>query len=243
MSESQVALVTGANRGIGLETARQLAQAGVHVLVGARSEDKGRAAVEALAEEGLSAAFILIDMEDPATFRSASEQIDRDHGRLDILVNNAAIMHEGDHAATSEVPIEAWRQTLNVNVLAQIELTHVLLPLIRKSAAGRIVNLSSILGSISYHSTPGSPVYDSKIPAYDVSKSALNAWTVHLAYELRETPIKVNAVHPGWVKTEMGGEQAPMEIVDGARSSVMMALLPSDGPTATYTHMGKPLPW
>jgi NAD(P)-dependent dehydrogenase (short-subunit alcohol dehydrogenase family) len=115
--------------------------------------------------------------------------------------------------------------------------------LLRKSAAGRIVNLSSILGSITYHATPGSPVYDTKMPAYNVSKSAVNAYTVQLAYELKDTKIKVNAAHPGWVKTEMGGEGATMEITDGAKTSVTLATVGEDGPNGTYVHMGETLPW
>jgi NAD(P)-dependent dehydrogenase (short-subunit alcohol dehydrogenase family) len=109
--------------------------------------------------------------------------------------------------------------------------------------AGRIVNLSSILGSMTHHSTPGSPIYGFHVPAYNVSKAAVNAFTVQLAYELKDTKIKVNAAHPGWVKTDLGGEGAPMEIEDGAKTSVALATVGEDGPNGAYIHMGKPLPW
>jgi NAD(P)-dependent dehydrogenase (short-subunit alcohol dehydrogenase family) len=122
-------------------------------------------------------------------------------------------------------------------------LTTTLLPLIRKSPAGRIVNLSSVLGSLALHADPKSPIYDKKNFAYDASKTALNAYTVHLAQALRDTPIKVNSAHPGWVKTEMGGENAPMELSEGGKTSAQLATLGADGPSGGFFHMGQPLPW
>ncbi len=139
--------------------------------------------------------------------------------------------------------MSALHKTLETNFFAQVALRQTLLPLIRLSPAGRVVNLSSILGSLTLHSTPGSPIYDAKSFAYDASKTALNAFTVHLAHELRNTSIKVNSAHPGWVKTEMGGENAPMEIVDGAKTSVQLAMLPADGPTGGFFFLGERLPW
>jgi NAD(P)-dependent dehydrogenase (short-subunit alcohol dehydrogenase family) len=125
-----------------------------------------------------------------------------------------------------------------------IATTQAFLPLLRKSEAGRIVNLSSILGSITLHATPGSPIYDFKVMStYNVSKSAVNAYTVQLAYELKDSKIKVNAAHPGWVKTELGGEGATMELPDGAKTSVALATIGEDGPNGTYVHMGETLPW
>ncbi len=112
----------------------------------------------------------------------------------------------------------------------------------KKSDAGRIVNLSSILGSLTMHSDPQSPIYDYKLPAYNISKTALNAFTVHLAYELRDTLIKVNAAHPGWVKTDMGGESAPLDVAEGAKTAVRLATLPADGPTGGFFHGDKSLP-
>jgi NAD(P)-dependent dehydrogenase (short-subunit alcohol dehydrogenase family) len=124
-----------------------------------------------------------------------------------------------------------------------VALTQALLPLIRKAHAGRIVNLSSILGSNTLHATPGSPIYEAKTFGYNASKAALNAFTIHLAHELKGTKIKVNSAHPGWVKTDMGTDAAPMEIPDGAKTSVRLATLPDDGPTGGYFHMNDALPW
>jgi NAD(P)-dependent dehydrogenase (short-subunit alcohol dehydrogenase family) len=243
MSTKKIALITGANKGIGLETARQLAKQGITVLAGARDESKANAAAAELRKEGLDAHGIVIDVNDEGSIQKAAAQIERDYGRLDILVNNAGVMLDDQKKKPSEQSLEIWRATFETNLFGLVATTQALLPLLRKSAAGRIVNLSSILGSITLHSTPGSPIYDSKLPAYDVSKSAVNAYTVHLAWELKDTPIKVNAAHPGWVKTEMGGEGANMEIQDGAKTSVALATLGPDGPNGGYVHMGETLPW
>lgn len=243
MSTKKIALITGANKGIGLETARQLAKQGITVLAGARDEAKANAAAAQLSKEGLDAHGIVIDVNDADSIYEAAARIERDYGRLDILVNNAGVMLDDQNKKPSEQSIEVWRATFETNLFGLVATTQALLPLLRKSAAGRIVNLSSILGSITLHVTPGSPIYDSKLPAYDVSKSAVNAYTVHLAWELKDTPIKVNAAHPGWVKTEMGGEGANMEIEEGAKTSVALATLGPDGPNGGYLHMGETLPW
>lgn len=132
---------------------------------------------------------------------------------------------------------------MDTNFFNVVKLTNTLLPLIKKSDAGRIVNLSSILGSLEYHSDATSPIYGSKLFAYNTSKSALNSYTIHLAAALANSNVKVNSVHPGWVKTEMGTEAAPMEINDGVKTSVAMALLPNDGPTGKFVHMDSELPW
>ena len=243
MSTKKIALITGANKGIGLETARQLGQQGITVLAGARDETKARQAAEELSKAGLDAHGIVIDVNDADSIQEAAARIERDYGRLDILVNNAGVMIDDPKKKPSEQSLEVWRKTFETNLFGLIATTQAMLPLLRKSAAGRIVNLSSILGSIHFHATPGSPIYDIKMPAYDVSKSAVNAYTVHLAYELKDTAIKVNAAHPGWVKTEMGGEGATMEITDGAKTSVALATIGADGPNGAYMHMGETLPW
>ena len=243
MSTKKIALVTGANKGIGLETARQLAKQGITVLAGARDEAKASQAAEELGKEGLDVHGIVIDVNDEGSIQKVFSRIERDYGRLDILVNNAGVMLDDREKKPSEQPLEVWRRTFETNLFGLVATTQALLPLLRKSAAGRIVNLSSILGSITLHATPGSPVYDAKVPAYDVSKTAVNAYTVHLAWELKDTPIKVNAAHPGWVKTEMGGEGAVMEIEDGAKTSVALATVGPDGPNGGFLHMGETLPW
>jgi NAD(P)-dependent dehydrogenase (short-subunit alcohol dehydrogenase family) len=243
MSTKKIALITGANKGIGLETARQLAKEGITVLAGARDEAKASQAAAELRKEGLYAHGIVIDVNDEGSIQKASAQIERDYGRLDILVNNAGVMFDDREKKPSEQSLEAWRKTFETNLFGLVATTQALLPLLRKSEAGRIVNLSSILASITLHATPGSPIYDAKTPAYDASKTAVNAYTVHLAWELKDTPIKVNAAHPGWVKTEMGGGGAVMEIEDGAKTSVALATLGRDGPTGGFVHMGETLPW
>ena len=159
MSTDKVALITGANKGIGLETARQLAQKNITVLVGARDLEKGEEAVAELKKEGLDARAIAIDVNDSTSIRKAAAQVEKDFGKLDILVNNAGVMLDDDKKKLSEQSLETWRKTFETNLFGLIETTQTFLPLLRKSEAGRIVNFSSILGSTTYHATPGSPVY------------------------------------------------------------------------------------
>jgi NAD(P)-dependent dehydrogenase (short-subunit alcohol dehydrogenase family) len=246
---TKIAFITGANRGLGFETARELAENGVHVVIGARDAVQGKAAAKELRDKGLDAEAIVFDVTRPEDHRAASAYLQQTFGRLDILVNNAGVMIDSDDASkdrsnrTSSTTAEVLRKTFDVNVFAPIALTQALLPLLRKSAAGRIVNLSSILGSLTLHSDPKSSIYDGKVFAYDASKTALNAFTVHLAHELKDTKIKVNSAHPGWVKTKMGGPSAPVELADGGKTSVQLALLADDGPTGGFFHLGERLPW
>jgi NAD(P)-dependent dehydrogenase (short-subunit alcohol dehydrogenase family) len=239
----RIILITGANKGIGFETARQLAQAGHTVLLGARDHHKGAAAVAKLAAEGLHAEAVTIDVDDAASIERAVAHVEKHHGKLDSLINNAGIAVEPWGAPATTTSLAVWRQVFETNVFALVAVTLAFLPLIRKSDAGRIVNLGSILGSLTLHSDPNSFIYNFKSVAYDTSKTAVNAFTVHLAHELKDTNIKVNTAHPGWVKTELGGDSAPMEIVDGAKTSVQLATLPADGPTGAYIHLGERLPW
>lgn len=243
MASATIALITGANKGIGFETARQLGKLGHHVLVGARDRAKAEAAALALASDGISAEALALDVSDAASIAAAVESVTRKHGVLDVLINNAGVLADDPAKKPSEQTLQAWRQTFDTNVFGLIAVTNAFLPLIKKSAAGRIVNLSSILGSNTLHQQKDSGIYDYKLPAYNVSKSAVNAWTVHLAHELKDTAIKVNAAHPGHVQTDMGGANAPMAVSDGAKTSVMLATLPADGPTGAYQHLGEPLPW
>ena len=243
MNDKKIALITGANKGIGLETARQLGKKNITVLIGARDLKKGEEAAGSLRKEGIDARALALDVNSAESIGKAADQVERDFGRLDILVNNAGVMIDDENKKVSEQSLETWRKTFDTNVFGLIATTQAFLPLLRKSDAGRIVNLSSILGSITLHATPGSPVYDTKVPAYNVSKSAVNAYTVQLAYELKDSKIKVNAAHPGWVKTEMGGKGAMMEIPDGAKTSVALATIGEEGPNGAYLHLGEPLPW
>ena len=245
MSEQKtIALITGANRGIGLETARQLGKKGVTILAAARELSRSEAAVAELKKEGIDARPIKLDVDNPADYKAAADKIEKEFGVLDILINNAGIMLDGRKGnETSTTSPEILKKTFNTNFFAVVALTQTLLPLLKKSKAGRIVNLSSILGSNTLHATKGSFIYDAKTFAYDASKVALNSFTIHLAHELQGTNIKVNSAHPGWVKTEMGGEGAMLEIEDGAKTSVALATLPDEGPTGAYIHLGESLPW
>ena len=242
MHNDKIALVTGATRGIGLETARQLAAQGVHTLLAGR--DRGRAVDAALKlqAEGLPVEAIALDVTDADSIAAAADEVARGHGRLDILVNNAGIFRDDFDIAPSAQPLQAWRETFDTNLFGVVATTQAFLPLLRKAPAGRIVNLSSSLASLSLHTDPASGIFDLKVPAYDASKTALNAWTVHLAHELRDTPIKVNAVDPGSVKTDMNAH-GELDVATGARGSVTMALLDAAGPTGSYTHQGEVLPW
>lgn len=240
----RIALITGANKGLGLETARQLGKAGASVILGARDLARGEQAAEALRRDGVDAKAIKLDVVNAADVKAAAETIGTEHGRLDILINNAGVNYEDlGSNSTLTVSEEDLRRTFDTNFFAVVAVTRAMLPLLKKSSAGRIVNLSSILGSLTLHAQPGSPIYEAKGLAYDASKSALNAFTIHLAHELKGTGIKVNSAHPGWVKTDMGTDAAPMELADGAKTQVELALLGEDGPNGGFFHMGQTLPW
>ena len=240
----KIALITGANKGLGLETARQLGKQGITVLLATRDLAKGEAAAATLKKDGIDARAVKLDVNHPSDYAAVAKTIEKDFGVLDILVNNAGVLLDSRKGnETSTTSAEVLRKTFDTNFFAVVALTQALLPLLRKSEAGRIVNLSSILGSNTLHATKGSFIYDAKTFAYDASKAALNSFTIHLAHELQGTKIKVNSAHPGWVKTDMGGEGAQLEIEEGGKTSVELATLPLDGPTGGYFHLGKPLPW
>ncbi|HVT96071.1 MAG TPA: SDR family oxidoreductase [Acidobacteriaceae bacterium] len=245
MAAEKVAFITGGNKGLGFETARQLGQLGVKVVIGSRDLARGKQAVEKLKADGVDAEVVRFDITKPADYKEIYTLLDRKYGRLDILVNNAGVSREDFMGGnkTSSTSAEVLHETFDTNFFGAVQLTQTLLPLIKKSPAGRIVNLSSILGSLALHADPQSPIYNAKAFAYDASKAALNSFTVHLAHELKDTKIKVNSAHPGWVKTDMGTDAAPMEIADGAKTSVALATLPDDGPTGAYIHLGETLPW
>jgi len=240
----KVALITGANKGLGFEMARQLGQAGVTVVLAARDTGRGQAAADQLRTQGLDVEFLKLDVTNKNDYAAAADFLGKKFGRLDILINNAGISAEdfGSGAPSTTSP-DVLHRTFETNFFSQVFLTQALLPLIRKSEAGRIVNMSSILGSQALHADPKSPIYNFKQLSYDASKAALNSFTIHLAYELKDTKIKVNSAHPGWVKTDMGTDAAPMEIPEGGKTGVELALLGEDGPTGGFFHLGKPLPW
>jgi NAD(P)-dependent dehydrogenase (short-subunit alcohol dehydrogenase family) len=246
----KIAFITGANRGLGLETARELGKQGVTVVLGSRDPKKGAAAAAKLRDEGITAESLGFDVTKPQDYEKAYDYFADKYGRLDILVNNAGVWKESDTSSPTSMPKpasavspEILRETFETNFFATVALTQKLLPLIRKAPAGRIVNVSSILGSLTLHADPASPIYPFKVFGYDASKAALNAFTVHLAHELRDTKIKVNSAHPGWVKTDMGGPNATMEVSEGGKTSAQLATLPNDGPNGGFFHLGQQVPW
>ncbi|WP_138495446.1 SDR family oxidoreductase [Paenibacillus pinistramenti] len=247
--QGKVAFITGAARGIGLETARELAKQGATVVIGARNPEKGFKAAEQLRQEGLQAASIKFDVTETGDHEEAYRYFEDTFGKLDILINNAGVLLEQESFSvptvnrTSTLSLKVLRDTFDINFFAQIELTQTLLPLIRRSEGGRIVNLSSVLGSLATQADPESPYYSLKTFAYNASKAALNAFTIHLAAELSDTNMKVNSVHPGWIRTELGGQYADMDETAGAETSVLLASLTNDGPTGGFYHKDSTLPW
>lgn len=246
MTTKKIALVTGANRGIGFETVRQLAKENIKVLLGARNEERGKEAESKLKNEELDVEFVQLDVDNEATHETAAKYIEETFGRLDILVNNAGMIADeysnGAPAPASQTSAQAFRKTFDTNFFNTVAITQKLLPLIKKSEAGRVVFLSSSLGSLTLHSDPKSDIYDYKVPAYNISKTALNGYAVHLAHELKDTPIKVNAAHPGSVVTDsnVNGE---IGVEEGAKTSVALATLPPDGFTGKFIYLGQELPW
>jgi len=184
-----------------------------------------------------------LDVTRPEQIRKATSDIKRRYGKLDILVNNAGTSIDGESGqnSTETISSKALRKTFDVNFFGLVELTQKLLPLIKKSAAGRIVNVASILGSMAIHSSQGGMSY--KPFAYDASKTGVNVFTIHLAAALSETNVKVNSAHPGWVKTDMGGLGAPLSTEIGARTAVRLATVGADGPTGKFFHGDDELPW
>lgn len=245
-TEKRIALITGANRGIGFETARQLGKLGNKVIIGARGKAIGEAAVAKLRGENIDAEFVQLDIDNVSTYEPAFKLIESKFGRLDILINNAGVLLDEfvDGAAVQASTTDAaiLRRTFDTNFFNTVAVTQKFLPLVRRSDSGRIVFVSSLLASLSDHTNPDSEIYNMKLPAYDTSKSALNAYAVHLAHELRDTPIKVNIAHPGSVITDMNANgEIPVE--EGARTSVELATLPPDGYSGRFIYQGEQLPW
>jgi NAD(P)-dependent dehydrogenase (short-subunit alcohol dehydrogenase family) len=238
MAETRIALVSGANRGIGLEIVRQLARRGTVAVIGARDVAKGQAAAESLAAEGLDAPVVQLDVEDGTSIVDAVAEIVALFGRIDILVNNAAVLIDGPGGFKSslfDLKSETARRTFETNVLGPLRLTQAVVPIMQRTGYGRIVNLSSGAGQLSD--------MRSGFPAYRMSKAALNALTRVTASELASTNIKVNAVCPGWVRTDMGGTEAERPVEIGAETPVWLATLPDDGPTGGFFRDRRPIAW
>jgi NAD(P)-dependent dehydrogenase (short-subunit alcohol dehydrogenase family) len=245
MAEVKVALITGANKGLGLETGRQLGKLGYIVLLGSRDALKGEVAARQLRDDEVDAQVVKLDVTKQSDIDAVAARIESEFGKLDVLVNNAGVMIEKGWTknTTSETTLANLRATFEANVFAVFAVTKALLPLLLKSEAGRIVNVSSILGSVSMQATNGSSTYGTKLFAYNASKAALNMLTISLAHELRKTKVKVNSAHPGWVKTDLGGSAAPMSVVEGAKTEVELATLGEDGPSGGFFHLGEEIAW
>jgi NAD(P)-dependent dehydrogenase (short-subunit alcohol dehydrogenase family) len=248
-----IALITGANKGIGYETARLLGARGMTVLVAARDEARGREAERSLRDGGADARFVRLDVTDEKSVQRAAEWVDREYGRLDILVNNAGIAKADGDWSPTRTKVATIREVYETNVFGVVAVTNALLPLLRKAEAARIVNVSSEVGSIASMTDPDSPLWTLTSVPYPSSKSALNMVTAMYAKELRDTPIKVNAANPGYCATDLNGRQGFRTAEQGAQVSVHLATLPADGPSGVlwghlWTADGDPerygvLPW
>jgi NAD(P)-dependent dehydrogenase (short-subunit alcohol dehydrogenase family) len=244
----KTALITGANRGLGLETARQLAKKDIRVVVSARNEMLLQKTKTQFESEGLHADYVKLDVTDNTEIKTVADYIDRTYGSLDILINNAGISVEKSSSYMINNSENIHEDTLNIvyqtNVFGLIAVTQAMLPLLKKSSGGRIVNISSELGSIALHADSQSPVYHLKKFAYNSSKTIINQYTVHLAEKSKDLNIKVNAISPGWVKTDMGTQYAPLTVLEGVDIIVKAAMLPDDGPSGSFfTHKMKSIPW
>lgn len=239
--EGKVALITGANKGIGLEIARQLGVQGITVLLGVRDENRGREAAETLQADRIDARAVQLDVTQQDTIDAAANYIENEFGKLDILVNNAGVAI--DNAPPSQLDIEILRRTYDTNVFGVFAVTKAMLPLLRKSDAGRIVNLSSGLGSLAQNSDPNYEYAQFNLLAYNSSKTALNAMTIQFAHELKDTPIKVNAADPGYVATDINDHRGSRTVEQGATAPVRLATLPDDGPTGGYFDENGIVPW
>lgn len=238
MAETRVALVTGANRGIGCEIARKLARKGFLTVIGARDMAKGQKAAEAMKSEGLDLAVVELDVTDEASVKRGVAEAAGLLERLDVLVNNAGIYIDkpsilGERALT--MPPKLMLETFDTNTVGPLRVIQQVVPLMSSANYGRIINLSSIMGQLS--------AMGEASVAYRASKAALNAVTRVIAAELSDTNIKVNSMHPGWVKTEMGGEMAPRTVEEAAETAVWLAELPEDGPSGGFFEDGKQIAW
>ncbi len=235
------ALVTGANKGIGFEVARQLGQQGHLVLLGARDPARGEQAAETLRAESLSVEFMALDVTDEASVAAAAAMLTERFGKLDVLVNNVGVLL--DDLPPSQLPLSTMQRTFDTNVFGVVRVTQAMLPLLRRSDAARIVNMGSAMGSLTLTSDPENLRSAYWQLAYAASKAALNAVTVQLANELRAEGIKVNSADPGYVATDLTGQQGFNSVQDGAIPAVRLATLPEDGPTAGFFNIDGPMPW
>ncbi|MGB7930697.1 MAG: SDR family oxidoreductase [Gammaproteobacteria bacterium] len=237
--QSPIAVISGASRGLGFETCRQLGRRGYRVLLTARDHGRGKASAETLQREGLNVEFYPLDVTDADSVQGLAEHLEREYGHLDVLINNAGVfldpMPPEDPSASSvfRADIATLRYSMETNAYGALRLCQALIPLMR--GHGRVVNVSSGMGQLSE--------MNGCCPGYRFSKAAINVLTRILADELRDTRIKVNSVCPGWVRTEMGGPNADRSVEEGADTIVWLATLPDDGPSGGFFRDRKPIPW
>ncbi len=241
MAEQKIALITGANKGIGKEIARQLGAQGMTVLIGARDPQRGEEAAAELRAQGMDARAVRLDVTDGDSIAAVARQIEDEFGRLDVLVNNAGIALDGGPA--NGLDVQTLRRTYETNVFGVFAVTKALLPLLRKSEAGRVVNMSSGLGSLTQNSDPQWGFAGVKPLAYNSSKAALNMITVIFAAELKDTAIKVNAADPGFTATDLNQHRGTRTVEQGVTAAVRLATLPTDGPTGGYFDEDGAVPW
>jgi NAD(P)-dependent dehydrogenase (short-subunit alcohol dehydrogenase family) len=239
-TDKKIALITGANKGIGFETARELGEAGWTVLLGARNADLGRAAESKLRAENVDAHFVPLDVTDARTISAAAAKIQSEFARLDALVNNAGIVDKQDGRA-SVASVSGVERVMQTNFFGVVAVTQAMLPLLRKSKAAKIINVSSGLGSIARNANPQ---WESRwsLLGYCSSKAALSMFTVQLAVELKEDRIAVNAVNPGYTATDINDNRGTQSLAEGAAEIVRLALL-EDGPTGGFFETAGPIPW
>lgn len=234
-----IALITGANKGLGLETARQLGQQNYTVLIGARDATRGEQAAQTLREEGLDAHFVLLSPTDGASVEAAVREVEARFGVLDVLVNNAGVLLPADFGPPAQVPMETLRETFELNVFGLHAVTQAFWPLLGRSSAARLVNVSSSLGSLTLQSKGAEPIQPLSM---DASKAAVNMMTIHYAQQWAGTPHRANAAHPGNVSTE-GNSHGEIPVQEGAQTAVWLATLGEDGPNGGFFHGREPLPW
>jgi len=238
----KIALVTGANKGLGFEISKQLAKQGIQVILGARDIAKGQEAADKLKQQGLDVDPLTLDINNAESIQSAVDAIKEKFGTMDILVNNAGVMLDWT-TSVFDVDLNIVTQTLQTNLYGSFRLCQLCIPLMKASGYGRIVNMSSTLGSLTDMSDPNSH-YDGVLsPSYRLSKTALNAVTALFAKELRGTNILINSACPGWVQTDMGSEAAPLSVEEGADTPVWLATLPDGGPNGGFFNSRKPVSW
>ena len=243
MHDKKVALITGANKGIGFEIGRQLGNHGFSVVLAARDEGRVAEAAERLRGEGLDVQGVRLDVTDPSTAEAAAKWVDETFGRLDVLINNAGIALDASAGVRpSGLELAMLKETYETNVFGAFAVIRAFLPLLRKSASARIINQSSTLGSLTTLSDPGTPYYGNNLLAYNSSKSALNGLTLALSKDLAGDRISVNSVCPGWVKTDMGSDAAPRSVDQGAAIAVKLATM-DEPPTGKFLDDAGEIPW